>query len=86
MKFKQNDVQNQRIEHITSYHLVVGIDIAKETQVARTVTFRGIELGRPCSFKNDDVGFQKLLIWIKSIQKQHLRLPSLVSVAILQAK
>jgi len=71
MKFKQHDAQNQRIERITSNHLVVGIDIAKETQVARAVTYRGIELGRPCSFKNDDVGYQKLLSWVKSLQKQH---------------
>jgi transposase len=71
MKFKQYDAQNQRIEHITSNHLVVGIDIAKETQVARAVTYRGIEIGRPCSFKNDCYGFQKLLSWIKAIQKQH---------------
>jgi transposase len=71
MKFKQHAAQNQRIERITSNHLVVGIDIAKETQVARAVTYRGIELGRPRSFKNDALGFQKLLSWVKSIQKQH---------------
>ncbi|NHN35639.1 IS110 family transposase [Paenibacillus agricola] len=71
MKFKQHEAQNQRIERITSHHLVVGIDIAKETQVARAVTYRGIELGKPCPFKNDAYGFQKLLTWIKSIQKQH---------------
>ncbi|TVY01484.1 IS110 family transposase [Paenibacillus cremeus] len=71
MKFKQNDAQNQRIENITSNHLVVGVDIAKETQVARAVTYRGIEIGRPCSFKNDSLGFQKFLNWIKTIQKQH---------------
>jgi hypothetical protein len=64
---------NQRIEHITSDHLVIGIDIAKETQVARAVTYRGIELGRPCSFKNDDVGFLKLLSWIKSIKNNTTR-------------
>jgi len=71
MKFKQHDAQNQRIERITSNHIVVGIDIAKETQVARAVTYRGIELGRPCSFKNDVLGYQKLLSWVKSLQKQH---------------
>jgi transposase len=30
MKFKQSDAQNQRIERITTSHLVVGIDMAKE--------------------------------------------------------
>lgn len=34
MKFKQQNAQNQRIERITSNHIVVGIDITKETQVA----------------------------------------------------
>ncbi|WNR46886.1 IS110 family RNA-guided transposase [Paenibacillus roseipurpureus] len=71
MKFKQQYAQNQRIERITSNHIVIGIDIAKETQVARAVTYRGIELGRPCSFKNDDVGYLKLLSWVKSLQKEH---------------
>lgn len=70
MKFKQQDAQNQRIERITTNHLVVGIDIAKETHVARAVTYRGIELGRPCSFKNDINGLQKLLYWIQAIQRQ----------------
>lgn len=28
MKFKQTDAQNQRIEQITTSHLVIGIDIA----------------------------------------------------------
>lgn len=31
MKFKQSDGQNQRIERITTTHIIVGIDIAKET-------------------------------------------------------
>uniref|UniRef100_UPI0016489424 hypothetical protein n=1 Tax=Paenibacillus cremeus TaxID=2163881 RepID=UPI0016489424 len=65
MKFKQNDAQNQRIEHITSNHLVVGVDIAKETQVARAVTYRGIEIGRPCSFK----GKRQISRWIEKRAK-----------------
>ncbi|OMF00835.1 hypothetical protein BK127_37965 [Paenibacillus sp. FSL H7-0331] len=42
MKFKQSDGQNQRIERITTSHLVVGIDIAKEFHVAQATNFRGI--------------------------------------------
>ena len=38
MKFKQSDGQNQRIERITTSHLVVGIDIAKETHYFARVT------------------------------------------------
>ncbi|MDF2714518.1 MAG: hypothetical protein K0R28_1443 [Paenibacillus sp.] len=34
MKLKQSDGQNQRIERITTSHLVIGIDMAKETHVA----------------------------------------------------
>ncbi|OAB39368.1 hypothetical protein PMSD_05450 [Paenibacillus macquariensis subsp. defensor] len=41
MKFKSQDKQNQLIEKITAQHLVVGIDIAQQTHVARAVNFRG---------------------------------------------
>ncbi len=46
MKFKQTDGQNQRIERISTSHLVVGIDIAKETHVAQATNFRGIVLSK----------------------------------------
>jgi transposase len=42
MKFKQIDTQNQRVEKITTSHLVVGIDMAKEIHVAQATNFRGI--------------------------------------------
>ncbi len=41
MKFKSQDKQNQLIEKITAQHLVVGIDIAQLTHVARAVNFAG---------------------------------------------
>jgi len=69
MKFKQRNAQNQRIERITENHVV--IDIAKEMQVARAVTYRGIELGKPCSFTNDLSGFQQFQFWMLAIQHQH---------------
>jgi transposase len=50
MKFKAQDKQNQLIENITSNHLVVGVDIAQETHVARAVNFRGIAMGSPLEF------------------------------------
>jgi transposase len=71
MKYKQRQAQNQRILNITTTHLIVGIDIAQETHVARTVNYRGIELGRYLSFTNDGKGFEQLLRWIKNIQAQH---------------
>jgi hypothetical protein len=60
MKFKSQDNQNQLIENITVNHLVIGVDIEQEIHVARAVNFRGIALGNPLEFSNDEVGFQSL--------------------------
>ncbi|WP_307443151.1 hypothetical protein [Paenibacillus sp. V4I3] len=72
MKFKQSDGQNQRIERISTTHLIVGIDIAKETHVAQATNFRGIILTkRHLSFSNTIEGYMKLERWIHEIgQKQ----------------
>lgn len=72
MKFKLQDKQNQLIENITSKHLVVGIDIAQEIHVARAVNFRGIALGEPLSFTNNENGFKRLLQWIRNLQGSDL--------------
>ncbi|WP_337451425.1 IS110 family transposase, partial [Escherichia coli] len=69
--FKSQAKQNQLIEKITAQHLVVGIDIAQQTHVARAVNFRGIVVGNPLSFSNDEEGFQILLRWIQSLQSTH---------------
>ncbi|SFJ77609.1 Transposase [Paenibacillus sp. UNC496MF] len=71
MKFKSQDKQNQLIEKITAQHLVIGIDIAQQLHVARAVNFRGIVIGHPLSFTNDEDGFQNLLRWIHSLQAAH---------------
>lgn len=71
MKFNSSLLINQRIESITSNHLVVGIDIAKEVHLAGAVTFRGVHIGRPLSFSNDGFGFQKLLNWVGDLQQMH---------------
>jgi transposase len=71
MKFKSSHAINQRIEQITMDHLVVGIDIAKETHVAGAVNFRGIGLGPTLSFNNDRYGFEKLIRWVQDLQKIH---------------
>jgi transposase len=75
MKFKQSDGQNQRIERITTSHLVVGIDMAKETHVAQVTNFRGIVLSkRHLSFSNTIEGFEKLMRWVEGIgQKNSLK-------------
>jgi transposase len=71
MKFKAQDKQNQLIENITANHLVVGVDIAQETHVARAVNFRGIALGNPLEFSNDEIGFKSLKRWIQDLHTSH---------------
>lgn len=73
MKYKQSKKQNQRILRITESTLVVGADIAKETHVARSIDFRGIELGRDCVFENSREGLTKLVLWMKELQREHAK-------------
>jgi len=73
MKYKQKKKQNQRILRITNQTLVVGVDIAKNTHVARSIDFRGIELGRDCVFENSREGLTKLVSWMKEIQREHAK-------------
>ncbi|WP_314592122.1 IS110 family transposase [Paenibacillus terrigena] len=78
MKFKQTDAQNQRIEQITTSHLVVGIDMAKETHVAQATNFRGIVVSkRHLSFSNSIEGFEKMSRWMSELQQKH-RLKKLI--------
>jgi transposase len=62
MKFK-----SQLIENITFNHIVVGVDIAQETHVARAFNFRGVALGNPLVFSNDEYGFKSLDLWIRDL-------------------
>ena len=68
MKFKMQDKQNQLIERISAQHLVVGVDMAQEIHVARAVNFRGIIVGDPLSFENNEEGFDRLLHWINELK------------------
>lgn len=68
MKFKMQDKQNQLIERISDKHLVVGVDIAQELHVARAVNFRGIIIGDPLTFENNEEGFARLLQWINQLK------------------
>ena len=68
MKFKMQDKQNQLIERISAQHLVVGVDIAQEIHVARAVNFRGIIVGDPLSFDNNEEGFDRLLHWMNELK------------------
>ncbi|MEH7548484.1 IS110 family transposase [Neobacillus vireti] len=69
MKFKMQNKQNQLIERISVKHLVVGVDIAQQFHVARAVNFRGIVVGDPLTFKNNEEGFTSLLKWIINLQR-----------------
>lgn len=71
MKFKAQDKQNQLIENISSSHLVVGVDIAQETHVARAVSYRGIALGSPLEFGNHDEGVQLFFRWVQDLLKSY---------------
>lgn len=71
MNFKSQAKQNQLIENITSLHLVVGVDIAQEVHVARAMNFRGVVVGEPLSFFNNEDGFNRLLHWIHKLQASY---------------
>jgi transposase len=80
MKFKQRHKQNQRIEKITTNHLIIGIDIAKFTHVARAVDYRGIERGDYLAFSNDLMGFDALLRWLQIMKVQHNKTEVIIGV------
>lgn len=49
------------------------MDIAQQFHVARAVNYRGIIVGDPLTFENNEEGFVKLLNWIQDLQKlKHL--------------
>lgn len=59
----------EKLEAVTPSTLVVGVDIAKETQWARFVNYRGLELGKAFKFHNDKNGFESILASINVICK-----------------
>lgn len=71
MNFKMQDKQNQLIERISVKHLIIGVDIAQQLHVARAVNFRGIIVGNPLAFENNEEGFIKLLNWIFELKRIH---------------
>ena len=59
----------EKLEAITLNTLVVGVDIAKETQWARFVDYRGLETGKVLKFHNDKYGFDSILASVRCICK-----------------
>ena len=76
MNYKQNDKINQ----LNEFTLVVGADIAKNKHYARAVDIRGIELGKPLAFTNLHEGFQALLQWVHELMKEHQKLQVIIGV------
>jgi transposase len=63
--------QNTKIMQIKETTLIIGVDIAKETQVARAQDFRGVELAKAISFKNTNLGFNTFLKWAERLCAEH---------------
>jgi len=64
---------NAKIQRITEGTLIVGVDIAKHTHVARSVDWRGIELGKPLSFENTRSGLESLERWLEELKRSHAK-------------
>ena len=60
---------NQRLEEITAGTLIVGVDVAKSVQWARFVDYRGAEVGKAVSFRNDRQGFEYIVTKIETLCK-----------------
>jgi len=56
---------NQKLEEITVGTLIVGVDVAKSVQWARFVDYRGVEIGKAISFKNNRQGFENIVARIR---------------------
>lgn len=66
-----NYTQNRKISQINEKTLIIGVDIAKYTHVARAQDFRGFEYGVALTFDNSDTGFKKLIKWAIELSKKH---------------
>ena len=60
---------NEKLEAITVNTLIVGVDVAKSLQWARFVDYRGLEVGKAVSFRNDKNGFETIISRIEDICK-----------------
>jgi len=63
---------NQKLEAITAGTLIVGVDVAKWDQWGRFVDYRGLEIGKAMSFKNDRQGFESIVAKIREISNSKI--------------
>ena len=67
---------NQRLKEITAGTLIVGVDVAKSVHWARFVDYRGVEIGKALSFKNNRQGYDNIVARIREIRNvKILRVP-----------
>ncbi|SFQ36709.1 IS110 family transposase, partial [Salibacterium halotolerans] len=72
--------QNEKLTQITSNTLIIGVDIAKNKQVARAFDDRGFEFGKRTSFSNDREGFEAFLRWAAMHQENHHKTDMIVGM------
>lgn len=63
-----NCSQNSKINQVTEKTMVIGIDIAHETQWARAFDWRGVELGKVFRFENSKEGFETFGRWVEKLK------------------
>ncbi len=63
-----NCSQNEKLNQVTENTLVIGIDIAHETQWARAFDWRGVELGKVFRFENSKEGFEAFGRWVEKLK------------------
>jgi len=63
-----NCSQNKKLNQVTEETLVIGIDIAHETQWARAFDWRGVELGKVFRFENSKEGFEAFGRWVEKLK------------------
>lgn len=60
--------QNSKINQVTENTFVIGIDIAHETQWARTFDWRGVKFGKVFRFANSKEGFKGFNKWVENLK------------------
>jgi transposase len=65
-----NLTQDAKICQVTEKTIVIGVDIASELHFARAFDWRGVELGKVCSFENSAEGFRSFTDWITNLTEK----------------
>jgi len=71
---------NTKLEAITDRTLIVGIDVAKKTHVARFIDDRGVELGECMRFENTRKGFCSFKKTIEGVKFLHRKETVIIGV------